>query len=293
MIRQRRVQQRNRILSVSVLLTLLFSLNIFSVSHTTIQSINEHKGDNASLILNSNEQLFSGNETLWFLGNSVSRIHAFAAAAMLSKGNVTIVSRQDQKILCGAGGSFGGSRPGQGKCYGTCGCMVPNTQPKIGFIWQQRYFDMQLRNILLGKDEHYIIREGDTVILNMGLDDINIGPNRWRESIVTEAPNLVQTIEDASASGRRVVFRYTTLLCTGFGSSWFGTSYDDANQRIQSSNQLLQSYLESNSIMHMSVQENCTNNADHVHPNMEMATQQVQQMMDYISEHSLTSGGLQ
>ena len=229
----------------------------------------------------TNSELIKDTETLWFLGNSVSRIHAFAAAAMLSNGRA--IGREEQKILCGAGGSFGGSRPGQGKCYGACGCMVPNTQPKIGFIWQQRYFDEQLRNILLGKDEHYTIREGDTVILNMGLDDI--GPNRWRESILNEAPNLVQTIEDASAAGRRVLFRYTTLLCTGFGPSWFGTSYDDANQRIQSSNQLLQSYFESSSIMHMSVQENCRRNADHVHPDMHLAKRQVQQMMDYIEEH--------
>lgn len=162
--------------------------------------------------------------------------------------------------------------------------MVPNTQPKIGFLWQQRIFDEQLRNILLGNDEHYTIRKGDTVILNMGLDDIHF--NKGKESILNKAPNLVQAIKDASAAGRRVVFRYTTLLCTGFRKNWFGTSYDDMNQRIQDSNQLLQSYLESSGIMHMSVQENCTSNADHVHPNKELATRQVQQMMDYIGEHS-------
>ena len=69
---------------------------------------------------------------------------------------------------------------------------------------------------------------------------------------------------------------------------WFGlVNRIMKPKHIQSSNQLLQSYLDSTNIMHMHVKENCTNNSDQVHPNMESATQQVQQMMmDFMLEHS-------
>ena len=44
----------------------------------------------------TNSKLIKDTETLWFMGNSVSRIHAFAAAAMLSNGRA--IGREEQKI---------------------------------------------------------------------------------------------------------------------------------------------------------------------------------------------------
>jgi len=85
------------------------------------------------------DQPFSGNETLWFLGNSVSRIHAFAAAALFSKGN-DYVGREDQKILCGAGGSpFKKARPGQGNVLALAVVWCPIHNQKLGFSGNNVY----------------------------------------------------------------------------------------------------------------------------------------------------------
>ena len=52
------------------------------------------------------------NRTIWFLGNSVSRIHYFAALALLN--GDAAASIDEQVTLCGRGGAWGGRRPGQG-----------------------------------------------------------------------------------------------------------------------------------------------------------------------------------
>ena len=113
------------------------------------------------------------NRTLWFVGNSVSRIHFFAALAMLS-GEREQKSISDQIDLCGRGGEWRGRRPGQGvSCLGPCSCSA--TVPgggRLAFVWQQRTFDRVIGPALLGRVGSIPIRAGDVVFLNAGLDNV-------------------------------------------------------------------------------------------------------------------------
>ena len=137
---------------------------------TTGIIIIEEQQNTPLLFPNNNTQ----NQTLWFLGNSVSRIHAFVAGMILSDGEVPGISREKQKQICGRGGKYGGTRESQGNCNGVCGCIISKkSQPKVGFIWQQRISDAQLRKVLLGSDETYKVQQGDIIVLNVGLDDID------------------------------------------------------------------------------------------------------------------------
>lgn len=111
--------------------------------------------------------------TIWFVGNSVSRIHFFAALASLS-GDGEQKSLAEQINMCGRGGEWRGRRPGQGtSCLGPCSCsaVLPGGG-RLSFVWQQRTFDKVIGPALLGEVASIPIRAGDVVFINAGLDNV-------------------------------------------------------------------------------------------------------------------------
>ena len=185
------------------------------------------------------------NHTLWFLGNSVSRIHFFAALAMLS-GEGEPKQIEEQVRMCGKGGEWRGRRPGQGvSCLGPCACSA--TVPgggRLAFVWQQRTFDKMLGPALLGELalSGLRVQAGDLVFFNAGLDNVVdcakkaftkktkairlgqlVGDNltrhaatqkvKWNESLQEDAPRLARALAAAQHMGRRVFWRSSSPVC--------------------------------------------------------------------------------
>ena len=163
---------------------------------------------------------------LWFFGNSVTRQHYFSARRLF-QGTGPSVSVELQKAECGVGGSGArGRRPGQGDCYGICGCDYLGTPQAISFRWQQRLYDPLIEDAMLGKDPTTPVKPGDVVIMNVGLDDIAMysddrekGQNAaeeqlWQSTVEHGAPLLARRVLRAARErGVRAVFRTNTELC--------------------------------------------------------------------------------
>ena len=192
------------------------------------------------------------NRTLWFFGNSVTRIHFFAAHALLStqelsRGAVSNVSILDQITHCGKGGEWKGRRPGQGmSCVGPCSCSleVPGRAGwRLQFVWQQNTFDETLAKVLVGEYPRLPVAAGDMVIMSTGLDGVietlkraythkkttGIDANgqpcrfrgnfsdfeaRWRHTTQAAAPRLARAMLAAWRAGRRVFWRSSTPSCS-------------------------------------------------------------------------------
>ena len=187
----------------------------------------------------------SKNATIWFMGNSVSRIHFFAALAMLS-GEGEQKSLSDQIQMCGRGGEWKGRRPGQGvSCLGPCACSA--TLPgggRLAFVWQQRTFDKVIGPALRGEIglDGNTIKAFDIVFVNVGLDNVvdtakksytkkNVairmgqltGENLtrhaasvkqlWNESVQADSVRLAEALSLAQQAGRRVVWRTSSPVC--------------------------------------------------------------------------------
>lgn len=205
----------------------------------------------------ANGRAVQGNRTLWFFGNSVTRIHFFAAHAILSSqgrrthGLASNVSLIDQILHCGKGGEWHGKRPGQGtSCLGPCSCSldVPGRSSirRLQFVWQQKTFDNILAQALVGNYSKLPVRAGDMVVINTGLDGAfevlkrsfthkktwGIGAHgqlcefkgnysyfegRWRRELRVNAQRLAQSMLAAWRVGRRVFWRTSTPAC--FNSS--------------------------------------------------------------------------
>ena len=129
------------------------------------------------------------NRSVWFIGNSVTRHHFFAAIALLKSRDPSAVDfvedRKQQIQVCGRGGQWKGHRPGQGLCYGPCSCS--QTLPwmdglsfvRLVFVWQQKNFDGYLSDLLVdaAARRKYALLEGspgpgDLVLVNVGLDGV-------------------------------------------------------------------------------------------------------------------------
>jgi hypothetical protein len=193
-----------------------------------------------------------GNRSLWFVGNSVSRHHYFAAGALLKGRDPTgvefVANRSQQIKLCGRGGTFKGHRPGQGLCYGPCSCSLLVPRPAGGFvrlvfIWQQRTYDRWLSDIFVNQAERnkYAPLEGspargDIVFANVGLDGIADalkrgltkkrlsaadGPRnvtrfleRWATALPSQSTSVAAAMAKAHLDvGVRPVFRGTSPIC--------------------------------------------------------------------------------
>ena len=182
--------------------------------------------------------------TLWLIGNSVSRIHFFAALAMLSGSTSSNVTVLDQITQCGRGGEWKGRRPGQGvSCLGPCSCsdQVPGLNMSVVFVWQQQVWDRTLHSSLLGAQfsaGQSPIAPGDVVLLNGGMDAVSIlfkrafagkkffgsdgrtvkgnytfFASKWRQTLASESEQLATSIAAAWHTGRRVFWRTTTPDC--------------------------------------------------------------------------------
>ena len=193
------------------------------------------------------------NRTLWFFGNSVSRIQFFAVHAILtsqgrqSNGVASNVSLLEQVENCGRGGEWHGKRPGQGTtCHGPCSCSLdvpghPSLQ-RLQFVWQQKTFDNTLAQALIGNYSNLPVRAHDIVIINTGLDvalDVlrrsfthkktwgvnSIGrlcefkgnytyfEGRWRRDLHANARRLAHAMLSAWRVERRVFWRTSTPAC--------------------------------------------------------------------------------
>jgi hypothetical protein len=142
---------------------------------------------------------------IWYVGNSVSRIHYFATLALL-RGDGVMTSIDEQIAQCGRGGEWRGARPGQGtSCLGPCSCASnvsvndeghPYNVHTVGFVWQQRLFDDALPSLLAGSFTQVPIRPGDLVVLNAGLDDLVHTAKRHHAHVPTQ---LTQCTDLSSA----------------------------------------------------------------------------------------------
>ena len=183
--------------------------------------------------------------TLWFIGNSVSRIHFFAALAILNtQEGYTQVGIPEQITQCGRGGEWKGRRPGQGlSCLGPCSCSdnVPKSNMSLVFVWQQQNWDPALNTILTGgrfSPNQSPVQAGDVVLLSTGLDPIydlfkrsltkkksrgadghliqgnyTYFAERWRDTLRLHAEQLATSVAASWRSGRRVFWRTSTPDC--------------------------------------------------------------------------------
>ena len=198
------------------------------------------------------------NGTLWLFGNSVTRVHFFAALALLNGGRLKGI--EEQKVLCGRGGESHGRRPGQGvSCLGPCSCSVQLSHGGfLTFVWHQRMHHPEDELVrALTRDDHedsapssrndtslrtLRIRAGDAVLINVGLDDIvqlskkSFGKKRttvkgnlsyfsalWRHgSLGIGAPRLAAAMAAARQRGRAVFWRSSTPIChpNSFITGW-------------------------------------------------------------------------
>ena len=176
---------------------------------------------------------------MWFFGNSVARVHYFAAIALLN--GVSMLGIDQQIALCGKGGEWHGRRPGQGlSCLGPCTCSADITGlGRLVFVWQQRMYHTndELIAAMHGRQPRngtIRIQRGDAVLVNMGLDDIvslakyasgkrrirgGSAPTlaqylaRWQQALATEAPRLADAMSVAQNSGRAAFWRTSTPVC--------------------------------------------------------------------------------
>lgn len=184
--------------------------------------------------------------TLWLIGNSVSRIHFFAALALLNDGHSSNVTIPEQITQCGKGGDWKGRRPGQGtSCLGPCSCSdkVPGLDMKVVFVWQQQVWDRTLHSSLTGgqfSPNQSPIRPGDVVLLNSGMEAVSVVFKRayggkkyigadgrvinikgnysffaaiWRQALARESEQLAESVAAAWRGGRRVFWRTSTPDC--------------------------------------------------------------------------------
>ena len=303
------------------------------------------------------------NQTIWFLGNSISRGHAFAANYVLNSNNSkTTNTKSDginsksktylpsgplQQEMCGKGGRFQGQRPGQGKCYGACGCFlgelaegeddnvvgtvvrgndipnddemnvttknstIPRTQNssrrRIGFLWQQQVDGQKLRDLLLGSDPDYTIREGDLVFINVGLQTVVDYDTNVTQAMARESPRFVSALQDAVDAGRHVIFRYSTPICSRglVFNKWTNSSIngliDDANDSLRVQFEQHEQKLRQGkgggvvnvvskstgirSIPTTHVNVDCMKYKDFIHPGDDLAVEQVQQLLHQANVH--------
>lgn len=188
--------------------------------------------------------------TIWFFGNSVSRIHSFATQSMLNfaDGRASNTTILEQVAQCGKGGDWKGRRPGQGlTCNGPCTCtlQVPSRALRITFVWQLNTFDDTLAKALTGRDSRLRILPGDIVFLSSGLElildvvkrsftskksrgadgqlihgNFSYFTAQWRSRLETDARSLAATVESAWHSGRRVFWRTSTPDCSDANASF-------------------------------------------------------------------------
>lgn len=212
----------------------------------------------------------SPNRTIWFVGNSVMRVHFFATAALLGGAGISNVSKDEQIAQCGKGGVWGGRRPGQGhSCQGPCTCSVATPRGRVAFVWQQKVFDATLPATLGGAHASTSIAPGDFVFLNAGLDDaVNAlklafskkgrlvrGPRgepgyytgnwtyfrqRWRDELAVAATSMARTLADARRRGVRAFWRSSTPLCQPPANrvTWGGLSTAEVNAMVNHSDAL-------------------------------------------------------
>lgn len=154
------------------------------------------------------------NRTVLVLGNSVARHWYFSARHKLGDNVCSTEGRKCEKTLCGTGGAAGGARPGQGGCARTCGCDITvGAGTHLHFIWQQRIFDLQLRDVI---DEV----NPDLIVMNAGGDDIFAEHSRevFRERAREQAPMLRDMLDDLLNNRQdkkpiEVYWRTTTAVC--------------------------------------------------------------------------------
>lgn len=193
--------------------------------------------------------------TLWMVGNSVMRMHFFAALALLN--GDTFVGIDEQIKQCGRGGESRGRRPGQGlSCLGPCRCSadIDGGRGRVVFVWQQRLFHMgdefvlalnragtggsstSLRRGAPGtRGENATpamkrlaglqIQPGDAVIANMGLDDIvtlakySFGKRRPKPTD-RHADGSAWTLTDYLERWRQSVADGAPALATSMAAAW-------------------------------------------------------------------------
>ena len=181
--------------------------------------------------------------TLWLLGNSVARIHYFAALSLLN--GVAAKGIEEQIAMCGKGGEWRGRRPGQGQsCLGPCSCSESVAGGgRLVFMWQQRLYHhsdelMIALNSTAGTSKSTSklrsalqIADGDAVLFNTGLDDVQslakraTGKRRaaallnrsfadwksgWRRSLEDSAPQVAAKMQAAWQRGRPTFWRTST-----------------------------------------------------------------------------------
>ena len=188
--------------------------------------------------------------TLWFFGNSVARVHYFAALALLNGEDSKGID--EQIALCGKGGEWRGRRPGQGlSCLGPCMCSsdIAGGRGRLVFVWQQRMYHPtdELARALsssasdIGNRRNGTairIEAGDAVIVNIGLDDIvslakyASGKRRakerhrdgsawtlvdylqkWQAELANNAPGLASGMAAAWRQRRAAFWRTSTPVC--------------------------------------------------------------------------------
>lgn len=158
------------------------------------------------------------DKTVMIMGNSVSRHWMFAFRELLKdSGPMTSVNRTQEMLTCGRGGEHAGEIPGQGKCWGACGCSMKAGGTRLEFIWQQRLFDTNMSKTILKF-------KPDLLTVSAGGDDIFQGYRKpewkqWRK-VVTKIAEVGGTGLNAmfkklrhDLPDMRAYWRLTTPLC--------------------------------------------------------------------------------
>jgi len=210
---------------------------------------------------NNVRKCLAGKKVL-ILGNSVSRHWVYALRDILVTGTVGNRSRIEEMQECGRGGIYGGERPGQGSCYGLCGCSFEtDDKTTLGFLWQQRIYDPEESTVL----QHEC---PDLLTINAGGDDIFDQSRRpaFKETLETEVPQLRNMLTEviASCPETKLYWRTTTPLCNG--------SPEEENEMIKYSNQKITAMLAEAELASVYIYDSwaknvdrCKDYDDHVH----------------------------
>jgi hypothetical protein len=144
------------------------------------------------------------------------------------------VGRTDEMKECGRGGKAGGKRPGQGNCWGMCGCSVTTERSNttLQFLWQQRIFDELLEGTIVSLCP-------DLLSINTGGDDIfqvDLRPT-WNSTLQEQASQLRVALQHILAFCPRthLIWRTTTPVC----GSYEGASSENLNAWVDYSNTIL------------------------------------------------------
>jgi len=170
------------------------------------------------------------------LGNSISR-HWFSVLRDILESTMGNQSMDDEKNECGQGGVHGGVRPGQGHCYGWCGCSTEtSSNTKLEFLWQQRVYDPEESDLL----RHDC---ADLLTINTGGDDI-FDPGRrpaFKETLENELSQLRNMLTDVIAVCPETKFywRTTTPVC----ADNFDATAAELNEMINYSNDKIRTML--------------------------------------------------